>query len=190
MTTFDKHSAFLSDATIAVAESHELHGALGSSLLSLRNDLRTFLGNERVHNLGLSLIKKADSCREQYVVRLKGHLLKISITSHKPNSVAKPARRLPDGAVRIQMLNASLEQHFKTTVKRAYGKGLQDLIVRAFVHNSETCTFQVDYETDEWNLYFQDAKNRTLAEIEIHPNEEATTASSLLPIRDPLAETA
>lgn len=166
--SFDKHSTFLSDAAKAVTESHESFGSLGSSLLSLRNDLKLFCTDAKINNLGLSVQKKGDACIEQYVIRLMNHLLRVTVTSHKPNAFTQP-RKTPDTALKIKRMQDAITLN----VGNPYAFALVQFLTAAFKHNSETCSFQADSEDGEWYVMFQDMKNRTTAEIDILPNEEA-----------------
>lgn len=169
MTSFDKDSAFLPETIKIVKEHHELHGHFGSSLLSLREDLKIFCATAKIHNLGLSVAKKGDSCQEQYVIRLTNHLLKVLITSHKPG-VWMPTCKSPDTAKGI----TKMQEGVRTAIARPYAQPLATLAGAIFFHNADSCTFQVDSDEGEWSMFFQDAKNRTSATIDIYPHEEAT----------------
>ena len=176
--TFDKSQVFLSDTSKLVSDTHQLSGGFGSSLLSLRSDLKTFCEGVKALACDMSLTVLPLGCKEQYVVRLKNHTLKVTVTSHKATAPML-ARKTPDTALKIQRMLESI----RINVDTPYAEKAQAFVLSAFKRNAETCTFQADSHFDEWSLVFQDAKHRTYAEIDLYESEEYTeVVEAIIPI--------
>lgn len=180
MTSFDKHSTFLPAASKTVSEAHDLLGTVGSSLLSLRNDLKTFCTDAKLIDLAMSVVKKGETCQEQYVIRLMNHTLRVTITSHKPTAPTL-ARKPPDTALKVTRMQDAI----RSSIARPYFEPLAAFIGAAFKHNSETCTFQADSDEGEWNLIFQDARHRTVAEIDIYEDSLAPGEPTFIFLSEP-----
>lgn len=169
--TFDNTEVFLSGATKSRDEAHTTYGATGSSLLSIRTDLKTFSENANPHSQGLSLLKSTRNCREQYVIRLAQHTVLIALTSYKAGENMGLTVRKPDTALKVQQAANSIQQH----VTWPYAADLIRLINAIFHRNSPTCQFLTDSYDDEWTMVFSDPKNRTQMTVDI-------TESELVPV--------
>lgn len=165
--TFDNTEVFLSGAAIARDQAHMSFGAAGSSLLSIRTDLKTFSDTANPHSQGLSLEPRSGSCREQYVVRMAGHTLKVILTSYKPGEQMLYNVRKPDTALKIQQMAESIVRN----IPFPYVRDLGIFLMAVFTRNSDTCQFTADSYDDEWTLVFSDPKNRTQVAIELIPSE-------------------
>ena len=165
--TFDNTEVFLSEASKSRDESHETYGATGSSLLSIRTDLKTFSENANPHCQGLSVLRSTRNCREQYVIRLAQHTVMVALTSYKAGENMGLTVRKPDTALKVQQAANSIQQH----VKWPYAADLIRLLNAIFHRNSPTCQFLADSYDDEWTMVFSDPKNRTQMTVDITESE-------------------
>ncbi len=170
-TTFENTGVFLPEADQAVKAFHDTCGQLGSSLLSIRTDLKTLAVSCPPHACGVGLMEYHRSCKEQYVMRFKNHTLKVEIQSHKPGATLRRTITKPDTAKKVQLLIESLNKH----VANEYKAALSQFFMAVFKHNSEGVLLEADAYEDEWSMYYYDAKQRTTALIDLYPTEEVVT---------------
>lgn len=175
--TFDNSFVFTNDTTMKVAAMHQTFGCFGSSILSLRNDLKTFCQEAKPHSVHLSLSASADGCKEQYMVRLKNHELRVVIASQKPTAIPL-SRKSGDSALKVQRMVESIQ----ASIARPYGYDAQALMLAAFKRNDGSCSFQADTHEGEWSMMFQDHKLKATGQIDMFDAVEMLDIIPILPI--------